>query len=124
MAPPLRCCAASYQAIVYGLKAFRVPLVPPFAATPNVPQFSVGALKGVVGPTPLAPATKLCPVPCGIAKQFVHPVPFCPPCTLPTEIVPGADDPSGILLSSPQGLKFTVMFEWAFPMMGESSYHS
>src|SRR5262249_30954634 len=76
-APPFLCCAASYQVRLYGLTAFLTPLVPAFAAALKVPQFSVEALKGAVGPTPDVPALKLPPVPCGIAQQFAQLVPNC-----------------------------------------------
>src|SRR5260221_8567695 len=75
IAPSLRCCAASSQAMVNGLNSLWVPLVPELAGEAKLPQFRVEALNGAVGPTPLVPPLKLPPVACGMAKQVRQDVP-------------------------------------------------
>src|SRR5258706_7985954 len=123
IAPPLRCCAASSQAMVNGLNSLWVPLVPELAGEAKLPQFRVEALNGAVGPTPLVPPLKLPPVPCGMAKQFRQDVPVGAD-GVPMAIVPGSEEPSGVRSSRPQGLWLTVKFECASPKIGDSSYHS
>ena len=57
------------------MNSLRVPLLPLLAAVLNAAQLSVEPLKGAVGPTPPLIGLKFAPVPRGIAKQLVQPVP-------------------------------------------------
>src|SRR5437588_8120622 len=92
-------------------------------AVANAPQFSVAALPGAVGPTPVAPGLKLAPVPAGIEKQLAQAGPNVAD-GFPTETIPGTADATGMRLSNPQGLKSTVNFELNAPLIGVLSDHS
>src|SRR5689334_19272394 len=83
----------------------------------------VEALIGASGPTPVAPGAKSRPVPSGIAKQLVQPVPMVAE-GAPVETVPGIEEASGMRLSSPHGVWSRVKFLRLFPSTGEMSYHS
>src|ERR1043166_5976596 len=123
IAPPLRCSAESYHPREYGLNSLRVPFDPLKAALVlNVGQFSVAALDPPNGPSPPLIGLNALPVPAGMAKQLVHMVPVLagsPPGIVvagaPSEIVPGMDEASGILFSSPHGLQSIVYLECSFP---------
>ena len=93
------------------MNSLRVPLEPQLAGVFKVAQFMVEALNGANGPSPPLMGLNGAPVPAGMAKQLVHMVPVLagrPPGMVvagaPREIVPGMDEASGVLFSSPHGL--------------------
>src|ERR1700730_7998805 len=105
MTAELRCCGATSYPWPWknGSYSLRAPLVPETAGVLNVDQSSCEALNGAVGPMPPLMGLNAVPLPLGMAKQLVQPVPEVT-FGAGVEIGSGVEKPSGVLLSNPHGL--------------------